>query len=87
VDAFYNCSLLHPPSFHSQFHGMNASDCHFWTLLVRGVKSGEWATESMPPYAVFFFSWDVGSCNCDVRCDEENGSIDGRKEARPEVDD
>lgn len=82
-------SLLHPPSFHCQFHGMNASDCHFWTLLIRKAKCWEWPTKRKPSFTVVgvFFPRDVGSCNCNVRCDVENGSIDGREEASPQVDD
>lgn len=36
---------VHPPSFHSQFHTANASDCHFNAPLITEAESEEWAVK------------------------------------------
>lgn len=91
----------HPPYFHSQLHGMNAPDCHFWTLLIRGAESRVWATKCMSSLTVFSIPpWDVGSCSS--ASDMMEGLVasmqggkegrkkrlkEGRKEGSPQVDD
>lgn len=47
------CIPVHPPSFISQFHRMNASDCHFWT------QKGSWVGNKMHVIILVFFllSW------------------------------
>ena len=72
----------------SQFHGMNASDCHFWTLLITAEDTDR--VEQQDIYflnSIFiyspsvFVSWDFGSYNLSVSCDGENDCIDGRGKA------